>query len=684
MSRDTSSTNKLIHESSPYLLQHAHNPVNWQGWNEDAWKQAREENKLVLISIGYSACHWCHVMEHESFEDENVARIMNDHFICIKVDREERPDVDQIYMSAVQLMTGHGGWPLNCFATPDGRPVYGGTYFPKDKWMNVLFNLSDLWKTEPEKVHDYAAQLTDGVRRSELIVAKNEQSPIRFDSLAKSWNNWSKRIDNTEGGPNKAPKFPLPNNYLFLLHLGQSSLTDHTLREGINRHLHLTLKKMAFGGIYDQVGGGFARYSTDTLWKVPHFEKMLYDNAQLIFLYCEAWLVNPDPLYKTIVYETLAFIKRELTSREGFCYSALDADSEGVEGKYYIWTEEELKELCGTDFPLLAALLSVDEDGLWEHEEYILLRREEEDELCTRFNLSKTELKEKTDRLKAKLLVRREQRIRPGLDDKSLTSWNALMISAWVQAYKVFGDPDFLQSALLIAEHIQAKVSKPDGGLFHTYKNGKAGINGFLEDYCFYTESLIALYEVTFDEKWLMKASQLCDYTLKYFYDPESKFFWFTSSQDQPLICRKFELSDNVIPSSNSSMGKCLFLLGHFTDNPDYLAKAEHMLQQVQEELEGYGAGYSNWGILQLRMLQPLYEVVFVGKDVDEKREIIQKHYFSNVIFAGSSSESSIPLLKNRFKDGQTLIYVCREKSCLAPVSDPGEALKMLQEDYEN
>jgi uncharacterized protein YyaL (SSP411 family) len=676
-------TNLLIKESSPYLLQHAHNPVNWQAWTEAAWEEARVDDKLVLISVGYSACHWCHVMEHESFEDEAVAKIMNEHFVCIKVDREERPDVDQIYMTAVQLMTGHGGWPLNCFATPEGQPVYGGTYFPKEKWMNVLFNLSDLWRTEPGKVYEYAEELTRGVLKSELIVVKNEPGKIQVDTLVNSWKNWAGRIDTAEGGPNKAPKFPLPNNYLFLLHLGQSTLIASSTREEINRHVRLTLRKMAFGGIYDQLGGGFARYSTDILWKVPHFEKMLYDNALLVSLYCEAWLLNPDPLYRQIVYETLDFVTRELRSPEGAFYSALDADSEGVEGKYYVWTEAELKLICGTDFPLFATYYSINHEGLWEQDEYILLRKEEEQAICLQFNLSESQLREKITHLKNVLLHKREERIRPGLDDKSLASWNALMTSAWSTAYRVFAEPRFLQHAKETGELLLQKMRKPDGGLFHTYKNGKAAINGFLEDYCFTMEALIALYEVTFDERWLKCAVELCEYTLLHFYDAKSGFFYFTSSLDPALIARKFELSDNVTPASNSSMAKCLFLLGHFMDRPDYILKSEHMIGHLQQEMEHYGAGYSNWGILQLRMLQPFLEIAIVGKDVDENRALLQQHYFPNVIFAGSGTSSTLPLLKDRFKEGQTLIYVCREKTCLAPVSDLMEALKMLHENYE-
>ena len=381
---DNRNTNALIHETSPYLLQHAHNPVNWLPWNEVTLEKAKAENKPMLISIGYSACHWCHVMEHESFEDEQVAQIMNDHFICIKIDREERPDIDQVYMLSVQLMTGHGGWPLNCFALPDGRPIYGGTYFPKSQWINVLLNLTDLFQNEKQKMLDYAEKLTEGVKLAEVVPLNELSQRFSEDTLFNSVSNWEKRFDHTEGGPNKAPKFPLPNNYQFLLryvytpHLSYASELSGVDEEAIRRHIFLTLKKMAYGGIYDQIGGGFARYSVDGLWKVPHFEKMLYDNAQLITLYSEAFAATRDPLYKQIIDDTLRFIERELTSPQGGFYSALDADSEGMEGKYYVWQKSELQTILKEKFNLFADYFNINERGYWEHDNYILLRHEEE------------------------------------------------------------------------------------------------------------------------------------------------------------------------------------------------------------------------------------------------------------------------------------------------------------------
>lgn len=667
--------NRLIHEPSPYLLQHAHNPVDWYPWNEEAWQKAKSENKLVLISIGYSACHWCHVMEHESFEDEEVAKIMNEHFVCIKVDREQRPDVDQVYMTAVQLMTGSGGWPLNCFTLPDGRPIYGGTYFPKENWIKILKTLSEFYKNDPEKVLQYAAELTTAVKQHELVPAfadlpegQRENSSFSPEVLKECVANWTKRFDNTEGGPMKAPKFPLPNNYQFLLR--QCFFTKDV---SLLRHVKLTLEKIAFGGINDQLGGGFARYSTDTEWKVPHFEKMLYDNAQLVSLYSEAYQFSKNPLYKKTVYETLQFIGRELTSPEGAFYAALDADSEGEEGKYYVWTVDELKELLGEDMKLFADYFNVNEIGFWEEGNYILLRKQSDEEVAKRYGMSESDLRYKIEELKCKLLKVREVRVRPGLDNKVLTSWNAMMIKGYADAYRVFNENSFRNAALRSADHIVKELSAEDGGLYHSQ-----GINGFLEDYCFTIDAFIALYQCTYDEKWLGKAKDLMDYALKHFYDLSTGMFYFTSDRDPALIARKMEIQDNVMPSSNSAMALCLFYLGKLFDDKEYTALSERMLLQVQGEISKYGSAYSNWGMLMQCFLNPFYEVAIVGKDVDEKRKALSEHYIPSAIFVLSETASKLPLLENKYVEGKTLIYVCENKTCKQPTENISEALSLL------
>ncbi len=671
---DPKFTNDLIHESSPYLLQHAHNPVNWVAWNETTLQKAKAENKMMLVSVGYSACHWCHVMEHESFEDEKVARMMNDLFVCVKVDREERPDIDQVYMAAVQLMTGRGGWPLNCFTLPDGRPLYGGTYFPKEKWKEILLNLADLWKSDPEKCFQYAAELTEGVKQTEQVVIEDTGEEIVAETLGLSVEQWKMRFDNGEGGPNRAPKFPLPNNYQFLLRFAHFQQ-----EESLQKHVYLTLDKMAMGGIYDQIGGGFARYSTDILWKVPHFEKMLYDNAQLISLYSEAYQASGKQLYKDVVYQTLKFISRELTAKNGAFYSALDADSEGEEGKFYVWTEQELRESLGEDFKLVADYYSVNSIGLWEHGNYILLRRETEEVIAKKHDLSVEELRDIIQKVNDRLLGIREFRIRPGLDDKTLTSWNAMMLKGYADAYHVFGEDEFLLAALKNARFIRDVQLRDDGGLWHSWKNDKSSINGFLEDYAFTIDAFISLYQVTFDEEWLMLSQKLCEYVFKHFSDESSGMFFFTSNEDPALIARKMELADNVIPSSNSVMAKNLFYLGHIMGKPDWTERSAKMLRQVKQELIGYGGGYSNWMMLQNHFVFPFRELVIVGKTVDKTMAELRKRYLPNQIFAGSPGPSELPLLQNRFVEGKTLIYVCENNTCKLPVENIADVIKQAE-----
>ncbi|MCX6294833.1 MAG: thioredoxin domain-containing protein [Bacteroidetes bacterium] len=676
-------TNSLINESSPYLLQHAHNPVNWFSWNEEILEKARVENKLILISVGYSACHWCHVMEHESFEDEQVAKLMNDHFICIKVDREERPDIDQVYMMAVQLMTGQGGWPLNCFALPDGRPIYGGTYFPKQNWMNILLNLADTFKHEPEKVLDYANKLTEGVKLAELVKINSEEKELSIETLHKSVQTWQQKFDDIDGGPNRSPKFPLPNNYQFLLRYAH-----HTENEAVLKHIELTLKKMAYGGIYDQIGGGFSRYSVDHLWKAPHFEKMLYDNAQLVTLYSEAYQKTKEPIYKQIVYETLAFVERELTSSEGGFYAALDADSEGIEGKYYVWTKDELKNILKDKFDLFADYFNVSARGLWEHGNYILLRNDEDVVISNRNKVSTEDLKHIIEECKKTLLSIREIRIRPGLDNKIITSWNSLMLKAYIDAYNVFDDQHFLDVANKNVTFILKNCFQNDEQLSHlaarsqTFNDNSKreyhSVNGFLEDYSFTIEAFIAMYETTFEENYLHKANGLIKYVIEHFIDKNSGMFYFTSDEDKALITRKMELSDNVIPASNSSIAKSLFILGHHFENEEYISMSRRMLSNVLEEIVGYGSGYSNWAMLLLYFSQPFYELAIVGKSVDEKRKSLNKHYNPNRIFAGSTTQSLLPLLKNRYTEKETLIYVCTNKTCLQPVKEIEKALQLM------
>lgn len=663
--------NSLINESSPYLLQHANNPVNWYAWNDTTLELAKKENKLLLVSIGYSSCHWCHVMEHESFEDAQVAKIMNDHFINIKVDREERPDVDMVYMGAVQLMTGQGGWPLNCFALPDGRPIYGGTYFPKQQWVNVLMNLADLFKTNPNKVYEYAANLADGLEHLEMPKAK-ESAPFEIESLYKSVNKWKQVFDAEYGGSARAPKFPLPNNYLFLLNYNYYE-QDFALK----KHLDLTLTKMAWGGIYDQVGGGFSRYSVDVFWKVPHFEKMLYDNAQLISLYTQAYKQNPNELYKQVVYETSDFVERELMHPDGGFYSALDADSEGEEGKFYVWQKEELEGLLADNFPIFADYYCVNETGYWEHGNYILMRDKEESSIALKYQLDTSELRQRITESKQILFQTREKRVRPGLDNKVLASWNGLMCKALAEAYLVFDEVKFKNLSLKNAVYLLEHYCKPEGKLLRVI-NQTTSIAGFLEDYAFVIEAFIQVYVMTGDELWLLKAKELADYSLENFYSDNDNTFYFTDSSEEKLVVRKAEWSDNVIPASSSQMAINLRHLSVYFEDEYYYSVSENLLRATIAEIESYGPGYSNWASLLLQFLRPSAEVVIVGKSVDEKLLALYKQSPPNVIFAISDKASDLPLLKGRYEEGSTNIYVCKNKTCLLPTESVAEALAQI------
>jgi len=675
-------TNELINETSPYLLQHAHNPVDWHAWNDETLELAKKENKLLLISVGYAACHWCHVMEHESFEDSAVAAIMNENFINVKVDREERPDVDQVYMNAVQLLTGSGGWPLNCVALPDGRPIWGGTYFPKDNWTNALTQLADLYKNEPEKAEEYAAKLTEGIKQSGLITLNEDEAIFDKEELQRAIDAWHPTMDLKNGGRKGAPKFPMPGNLQFLLRYAVQSQNEDMMD-----YVNTSLTQIAYGGIFDHVGGGFARYAVDDHWHVPHFEKMLYDNAQMVSLYSNAFLVTKNPLYKEVVYETIKFVETELYKDIGAFYSSLDADSENEEGEleegaYYVWNKDELSALTGEDFMLFANYYNVNGYGKWEEDKYHLIRSVSKAEFCKENNISLEDLNLKIEKWKGLLLDERNKRDRPRLDDKTLTSWNALMLKGYVDAYRVFNDQKFLEVALKNAQFIMNNMTKEDGGLFRNFKNGKSNIEAYLEDYAAVSDAFISLYEVTLDEKWLKNAKQFTDYTFDHFYDEESKMFFFTSNNQTGLISRKAETDDNVIPSSNSIMANNLFKLGHYYSNKHYADNAKAMLNNVKENAISYGSGASNWLNLYSNYLGEYYEVAIAGPDAKKKLEELNKIYIPNKLIVGSTAESSLPLLAYKYNENETTIYVCIDGACKLPVTETEKALKQLSSAY--
>jgi hypothetical protein len=656
--------NDLIHESSLYLQQHAHNPVDWKPWSQEAFEKAKQENKLVLVSIGYSACHWCHVMEHECFENEELATYMNQHFVCIKVDREERPDIDQIYMTAVQLMTQRGGWPLNCFTLPDGRPIYGGTYFPKDQWMNVLKSLVYTQEKDPERVLEYAAQLEEGVANSELIAVPSPIEKWSDEKLHEMLIRWSRNFDNLEGGPSRAPKFPLPNNYLFLL-----EFTRYFQDEKVRNHVELTLDKMLQGGIYDQIGGGFARYSVDMLWKVPHFEKMLYDNGQLIQLYSEAYRHLKKDSYKTLVYQTVAWLQREMQDESGAFYSALDADTEGEEGKFYCWSKEELQNLLQEDFAWVKDYYNVNQRGYWEDEKYILLKTESDEYFAKNQNWSLETLRKKVTQVNDTLFHERNKRIKPGLDTKCLTSWNALTITGLCAAYRAFEDEEFLLAARKVGNWILEKQIT-NGILYRNYAQGKTSIEGFLEDYANVVEAFIQLYQLTAELKWLETAKLLTEKVEKEFQHEESKMCFFTTKNSE-LISRKMELNDNVLPASNSIMANNFLFMGHYFRNENWIANAEQMLANVYDGMEQYGSGYSNWGLLLLRQLKGIIEIVTI-ESTSETQQAVASQLSP---FTLATFHLEIPNAENHENDG---IYVCKKGICYPPVPTIIEMSKLL------
>ena len=670
--------NELNLETSPYLLQHANNPVHWKAWNEKTLALAKEQNKLILISIGYSACHWCHVMEHESFENEEVASVMNAHFINIKIDREERPDIDAVYMKAVQIMTGRGGWPMNVVALPDGRPIWGGTYFRKNEWINSLEKLQEIYIQTPETILDYAEKLHEGLQSISIIPKTETTTDFNFEILEKLIEKWQKSFDWDFGGMARAPKFMMPTNYEFLLRYAYQT-NNKELLEFVN----LTLTKMAFGGLFDTVDGGFSRYSVDIKWHVPHFEKMLYDNGQLVSLYANAYKLTKNKLYKEVIEKTLNFVEKEWLTAEGSFFSALDADSLNQEnhleeGAFYVWTKTELKAILQEDFELFSEVFNVNEFGFWEHENYVLIQNQSLEQIAKQQNIAIETLEQKKKSWEQKLYFEREKRSKPRLDDKCLTSWNAIMLRGFVDAYKALNNEKYLKIALKNANFIIEKLWNVDGNLFRTYKNKKATINGYLEDYVHVMEASISLYEVTLDEHWLHKTKDLVHHCLDYFYDEKEQFFRFTSRQDSDLITPHFEVEDNVIPAANSVMANVLFKLSIYFENSYFEKISQQMLQHIIPTID-YPSAFSNWLNLLLNFSEQQKEIAICGEKANEFGTKINHNYFPNTIIAGSKKGSKLPFLENRFVENETLLYLCQNRACQKPTNNLEEILIELK-----
>ncbi len=667
--------NKLADSSSPYLQQHASNPVHWYPWGEEALAKAVEEDKPIIVSIGYSSCHWCHVMEKESFENDSIAAIMNDHFISIKVDREERPDIDQIYMDAVQAMGLQGGWPLNVFLTPDQKPFYGGTYFPPKNWAQLLTNIQQAFTERRDEIEKSAGDLTDAIGMSELLrfKLKPTSSPYTAEEQHIMFEKMQVKFDTVKGGQNRAPKFPMPSIWEWLLQYGTLENNDKALEQ-----VHRTLKAMAYGGIYDQVGGGFARYSTDENWLVPHFEKMLYDNAQLLSLYAHAYTQKPDEVYEQVIRQSVEWLRREMTSPKGGFYSALDADSEGVEGKFYVWSLREFQDVIGDDAALLGSYFQVSAEGNWEGVN-ILNRRMSDSEFSDRKGIEAGEWQQKKEAAIRKLLLVRDTRVRPGRDDKIITGWNAMTITGLLDAYDALGDEAFLELALNNASFIIDNTYK-DGKLFRTPPTATTVIEAYLEDYAFTAGAFVDLYERTFDEKWLQYAEEISDYTLNNFLDAKEDMFYYTDGSSHNLVVRKKEIFDNVIPSSNSQMAHVLYRLGLMLDKEDYISLSGKMLSRMKPMLHEAITDLSHWARLHAYRTYDLAEIVFVGEQANELRNSFVGRYIPNKITMGTTSSSELPLVtgKSEYND-RTTIYVCYNKTCKLPVNDVEAAYAQLK-----
>ncbi len=657
--------NKLINSTSPYLKQHSHNPVNWYPWGDEALELAVKEDKPILVSIGYSACHWCHVMEHESFENKDIADLMNQNFISIKVDREERPDIDQIYMDAVHLMGTRGGWPLNVFITPNLNPFYGGTYFPPDGWKKVLLGVANAFQTDRKKVEESAEKIKTAVSLSEIEqFGLNTTSPtltadILIDGVAKL----TEKFDTRYGGFTRAPKFPMPSTWQFLFEYALLK-NDITVRN----HVLFTLQKMARGGIFDQIGGGFARYSVDNRWFAPHFEKMLYDNGQLLSLYASAFSFTKNQEFKTAISKTIEWLKKEMISPEGGFYSALDADSENEEGKYYVWTEEEIDAIFGSNADFVKSHFNIKKDGNWEKGNNILYTNEPPD-----YTKEEIEIIAKAGKV---LLKHRSYRIKPGLDNKILAGWNGLMLKGLCDSYLATGDDNYLEIAKINAEFIRDNLYK-ENKLIRCYQSD---IPAMLEDYAFVISAYISLYQSAFEIEWIHLASKLTTRVIDDFFDPEERLFYFSGIDSSSLITRKKEIHDNVIPSSNSQMARNLFLLSRFTDNKDWEKIAMDMVSKIsplfKQDIEHLG----NWSSALLLMVTPLTEVVMVGEKAQEMNLEISEKYYPFKIMLGSNEETNaLTLLENRPAiNNETTVYICENKVCNLPVHSSKEALKQF------
>jgi len=686
-------TNRLAQETSPYLLQHQNNPVDWYPWGPEALAKARDEDKPIFLSIGYAACHWCHVMEHESFEDPATAQMMNELFVSVKVDREERPDLDSIYMNAVVSLTGHGGWPMSVFLTPEGIPFYGGTYFPPESrhglpsFQQILRGVHDAWKNRRDQTLANGQEILRHIQPGEGLGSPAESGELSLAALGEAVQALWSQFDWRNYGWGQAPKFPQPMAIEFLLrhhHLtGESTPLEMATK---------TLRAMSRGGMYDQLGGGFHRYATDSIWLVPHFEKMLYDNAQLARVYLHAWQtvgpgsngVTGDPEFRRVVEETLDYARREMTDSGGGFYSTQDADSEGEEGKFFVWSVEEIDSALGAEAALFKDAYGARPSGNFEGQNILFVAADVET-LATRYNATEDDVRARLDTAKRTLFALREQRVKPGLDDKVLTGWNGLLLAAFAEAARVFEREDYLQVASANAEFLLTVMRAPDGRLYRSWRRGQAKLNGYLEDYTNVAEGLLALYEATFESRYFIAARELMDHVLAHFADPQGGFFD-TSDDHEALVTRPKDTQDNATPSGNAMAVTVLLKLAALTGEARYAEIAEAALRSMQPLLARYPTGFAQWlGALSFALGRPR-EIALVGDpaaaDMRALLHVVFGAYrpFKVVALKRPGEESPIPLLAGReSQNGKATASVCYNFACQLPVTEPEALRKQLE-----
>ena len=651
-------SNQLKNESSLYLKQHSENPVNWQRWSNSIFDFSEELNKLVIVSIGYSSCHWCHVMEDETFADDSIAELMNDNFINIKVDREENPDVDQAYMTASQLMTGMGGWPLNVITLPDGSPIYAGTYHTKEQWFDILNRIIRLKENNYDGLKEIANNVKNGVIDINTITKKNELSEFDKDFLARNTKIWSDRWDIENGGDIAQQKFISPSKYQYLINYGSIYKDQETLD-----YVKSTLDIISNSGIIDFVEGGFYRYTVDSEWKIPHFEKMLYDQAQMISLYSNAYKLFKKPEYKDLVYQTINFLDNEMDSPNGLYYAAMDADTDGEEGNYYSFNLNEIESISGEQINLFNSFFNIDIDSPWDNNKFLLLPTRDLESWLAINSLDKDKFLKMKESWFEEIMKIKSKRTKPRIDDKSIVSWNALAIVGLIDAYDAFKDDLFLSKAKNMFSTLLKRGYK-DSMLVHTFKDRQYQ-DGVLEDYAYLSKAAIRLFQTTGEEHYFDKSKEIIDNSIKYFKDEDSDLLLYTTNKE--LFTKVVTIDDGVIPSPNSIIAEQLFNIGHIIFDDYYLDQSNKMVSSVKEIIDGNINSYSVWANNILNRVELFYEIAVIGSDSDSKTKLISEKLLPNVILVQSNTESDIPLFVDRYFDDETYIYVCQNKTCQRP-----------------